>query len=251
MEQTADVLANAAPVAVDHPAKLTRKSLGQAEARFAVTWGNAIAWNTYHKLLSGGLVVVIAVLAVDNMRLRQKADTVKPVIVRVDQVGQWKTVADAEAQAVLPDAETMRTVFREFVIKYKTRLRGSTRRDHPVSLFFIDQPYRQTLMPAQQKELETFYKSALNPEVEVEVLNSSLSNVDQPPYRAEVIYRQRYLQSGTRSELRPADLWTAFIDFEHKDRLPTDSVHVNPYGLFITNMRFERAYSQAAQTPDH
>jgi type IV secretion system protein VirB5 len=179
-----------------------------------------------------------------NFRTQAKYANVKPLVVRIDDVGRAEAV-QYDASAYRPQAPELRYFLTQFVVKHFSRIRATVRREYPDSLFFLDPALADATIAQndQSRAMETFLTNPSGDEVDIAVQNVSLSELSKPPYKASVSFQQVRYAPGTRAE-RARETYVAQVDFLMRDHVPNEFVRVNPLGLQITYFRVDQAFGE-------
>ena len=226
-------------------ADLNPKTLENAKRQFVELYGSALVMNTYLKIV----VVLISLLALGllvlNFRTQAAYTNVKPLVIRVDEIGRAEAV-QYDATAYRPQAPELRYFLTQFVVKHFGRLRATVQREYPDSLFFLDAALADATIAQneQSRVMETFLTNPSADEVDIAVQNVSLSEVTKPPYKASVAFQKVFYTPGTRAE-RARETHIAQVDFVMRDHVPNEFVRVNPLGLQITYFRVDQAFEEA------
>src|SRR5215212_5472579 len=118
-------------------ADLNPKTLENAKRQFVELYGSALVMNTYLKLA----LLLICLLALGllglNYQTQAAAAQVKPLVVRIDDVGRAEAV-QYDASTYKPQAPELRYFLTQFVVKHFSRLRATVQREYSDSLFFLD-----------------------------------------------------------------------------------------------------------------
>ena len=221
---------------------LNPKTLENAKRHFVELYGSALVMNTYLKLA----LLLVSLLAIGllalNYRTQAAAAELKPLVVRIDQVGRAEAV-EYDASAYAPQAPELRYFLTQFVVKHFSRIRATIQREYPDSLFFMDQALADATIAQneQSRAMETFLTTPSSDEVDVVVQNVTLSELSKPPYKATVTFRKVFYTPGTRAE-RSQESHIAQIDFVMRTHVPNEFVRVNPLGLQITYFRVDQAF---------
>ena len=225
-------------------ADLNPKTLENAKRQFVELYGSALVMNTYLKIA----LLLISLLALGllalNFRTAAKAATLKPLVIRIDDVGRAEAV-QYDASTYRPQAPELRYFLTQFVAKHFSRLHATVERDYADSLFFLN-PVLADATIAQNEQshaMETFVTNPSAEETDIAVQNVSLSELAKPPYKASVSFQKLLYAPGTRSE-RARETYVAQIDFVMRDRVPNEFVRVNPLGLQITYFRVDQAFEE-------
>jgi type IV secretion system protein VirB5 len=223
---------------------LNPKTLENAKRQFVELYGSALVMNTYLKLA----LVLISLIAVGllalNFRTQAIYAKVKPLVVRIDDVGRAEAV-EYDATAYRPQAPELRYFLTQFVVKHFSRIRATIQREYPDSLFFLDPSLADAtiVQNEQSRVLETFLTNGSADEVDVAVQNVSLSELTKAPYKASISFQQVRYTPGTRAE-RARETYIAQVDFVLRDHVPNAFVRVNPLGLQISYFRVDQAFEE-------
>ena len=226
-------------------ADLNPKTLENAKRQFVELYGSALVMNTYLKLA----LLLVSLLALGllalNYRSQAAAAELKPLVVRIDQVGRAEAV-QYDASAYAPQAPELRYFLTQFVVKHFSRIRATVQREYPDSLFFLDQALVDATIAQneQSRAIETFLTNPSADEVDVVVQNVSLGELNEPPLKATVTFQKVFYTPGTRVE-RNHESYVAQIDFVMRSHVPNEFVRVNPLGLQITYFRIDQAFEEA------
>src|SRR5262245_29698022 len=117
---------------------LSPKTLENAKRQFVELYGSALVLNTYLKLALLLVSLVALGLLALNYRTQAAAADIKPLVVRIDQVGRAEAV-QYDASGYTPQAPELRYFLTQFVVKHFSRIRATVQREYPDSLFFLDQ----------------------------------------------------------------------------------------------------------------
>src|SRR5688500_17562599 len=118
-------------------ADLNPKSLENAKRQFVELYGSALVMNTYLKIALVLMSVVAVGLLALNFHTAAKYANVKPLVIRIDEVGRADAVP-VDTAAYQPQAPELRYFLTQFVVKHFGRLRSTIQRHYPESLLFLD-----------------------------------------------------------------------------------------------------------------
>ena len=228
-------------------ADISPKSLESAKRQFVELYGSALVMNTYLKIAVVLLALVALGLVALNFRTVATYANVKPLVVRIDDVGRAEAV-QYDATAYQPQAPELRYFLTQFVVKHFSRIRSTVQREYPDSLLFLEPTLADATIAADDRgrTLETFLTNASADEVDIVVHNVSLSELSTPPYKAIVSFQKVFYSPGTRHE-RSRETHVAHVDFTLRERVPNAFVPVNPLGLQIAYFRVDQAFEEAAR----
>jgi type IV secretory pathway TrbF-like protein len=225
-------------------ADLNPKTLESAKRQFVELYGSALVMNTYLKialllisLLSLGLLAL-------NFRTQAKYATVKPLVVRIDDVGRAEAV-QYDAASYQPQPPELRYFLTQFVVKHFSRIRATVQREYPDSLLFLDTALADATMAQneQSRSIDMFVTNPSTDEVDIVVQNVSLGELTKSPYKASVAFQKVFFTPGTRTE-RSHQTYVAQVDFVMRGHVPNEFVRVNPLGLQITYFRVDQAFEE-------
>ena len=228
-------------------AELNPKSLEGAKRQFVELYGSALVMNTYLKIALVLVSLVALGLVGLNVHTASKYAEIKPLVIRIDEVGRAEAVA-YDALTYRPQAPELRYFLTQFVVKHFSRIRATVQREYPDSLFFLEPTLADATITQNERTrvLEMFVTNGAADEVDVVVQNVSLSELSTPPFKASVTFQKVYFAPGTRSE-RNRETFVAQIDFALRDRVPNAFVRVNPLGLQIAYFRVDQAFEEPSR----
>ncbi len=205
-------------------------------------YGQPLLLSRYLTVVAAGLVLVILVLSVVAIRLQSQATAIKPLIVRINDVGR-ADVVNYDATSYTPQPPELRYFLTRFIVLHFSRQRANVRRDFPDSLFFLSQPLADAAIATTERtrQIETFLNDPTADEIAIDVKNVTLTKWDAPPYRAAVDFVQRFTPAGS-SQPRRQETITAQLVYSLRDRVSNDFVTVNPLGLQVLEMRTDTAF---------
>src|SRR5207249_4531326 len=117
-------------------ADLNPKTIESAKRQFVELYGSPLVMNTYLKIA----LLLVSVLALGllalNFRTQAKYANVKPLVVRIDEVGRAEAV-QYDASTYQPQAPELRYFLTQFVVKHFSRIRATVQ-EYADSLFFLE-----------------------------------------------------------------------------------------------------------------
>lgn len=228
-------------------ADVSPKTLENAKRQFVELYGSALVMNTYLKIALVLVSLVALGLIALNFHTVSKYANVKPLVVRIDDVGRAEAV-QYDATAYHPQAPELRYFLTQFVVKYFSRIRATIQQEYPDSLLFLD-PTLATATMAQDEQsraVEKFLTDPSQDEIDIVVRNVSLSQLTKAPYKAAVTFEKVLLTPGTRT-IHARRTYVAQVDFVMRSQIPNEFVPVNPLGLQITYFRVDQAFEEPRQ----
>jgi type IV secretory pathway TrbF-like protein len=223
------------------------KTMESAKRQFVELYGSALVMNTYLKVA----LVLVSLVALGllglNFHTAARYSQVKPLVVRIDEVGRAEAVV-YDASRYQPQPPELRYFLTQFVVKHFSRIRSTVQREYPDSLFFLEPALADATIAQndQTHALEAFLTNPAENEVDIAVQNVSLTEIRNPPYKAAVTFQKLLYTSGTRSE-RGHQTYVAQIDFVIRGHVPNEFVRVNPLGLQVTYFRVDQAFEETKQ----
>jgi type IV secretory pathway component VirB8 len=216
----------------------------QAQAmrfRYLDTCARLALTNRYLRLAVLALAVTCIGLTIFSVRALHAVQHVRPVIVRIDDVGRAEAIRHG-ALSYIPREPEMRYFLRQFVALHFARMRATLRQDFGNSLLFLDGTLSNEVVRLQRqtKSIENFLASA-DPDIDISVANVTLQEIRTPPYKASVDYERVYYQPHTRQEIR-RERYVGTFHFVVAESVPNELVPINPLGLLITYYREDQAF---------
>lgn len=213
-----------------------------AKRLYAEQYGDAIVSNWHWKLGFLAMSLVAAGLLYMNLRTIGVLRDFKPIFVRVDEVGRAEVVKYDDL-TYRPEAHTVRYFLSDFVRTYYGRNRYLIERNFEKSLLFLENDLARSVRNAWEKNdvIREFLRNSDHADIEIEVKQVALEQLSEPPFKASVDFDQVFYNPVDRSE-RTRDAYTANFIFVFRDRIPQDTLLVNPIGLAITYFREDRAF---------
>src|SRR5258705_13812768 len=117
-------------------ADLNPKTLQNAKRQFVELYGSALVINTYLKIALVLPSLVALGLVGLNVHTASKYANVKPLVIRIDDVGRAEAI-QYDASGYQPQATELRYFLTQFVVKHFSRIRATIQREYPDSLFFL------------------------------------------------------------------------------------------------------------------
>lgn len=214
-----------------------------ARREYVELFGSALVMNTYLKIALLCVSVVAAGLVVLNLRTQQRYAQLKPLVIRIDDVGRAQAVQyDTLTYKPQGQAPELKYFLTQFVTKHFARMRATVKERYAESMFFLDASLADAAINRTQRDqdIQTFLAGA-GDEIEVQVRNVTLDDLSQSPYKATVDFEQVSYALGNREEHK-RETFVAQLTFVLRDQIPNAMVLVNPLGLTITYFRVDQAF---------
>jgi type IV secretory pathway TrbF-like protein len=214
-----------------------------ARREYVELFGSALVMNTYLKIALLCVSVVAAGLVLLNLRTQERYAQLKPLVIRIDDVGRAQAVQyDTLTYKPEGQAPELKYFLTQFVTKHFARMRATVKERYGESLFFLDAQLADAAINRTQRDqdIQTFLTSTAD-EIEIQVRNVTLDELREPPYKATVDFEQVSYSMGNRQEHK-RETFVAQMTFVLRDQVPNAMVLVNPLGLTITYFRVDQAF---------
>ena len=109
-------------------ADLNPKTLENAKRQFVELYGSALVMNTYLKIALVLVSLVALGLLALNFHTATKYAQVKPLVIRIDEVGRAEAV-QYDAATYRPQSPELRYFLTQFIVKHFSRLRSTVQRE--------------------------------------------------------------------------------------------------------------------------
>ena len=214
-----------------------------AKRQYVELFGSALVMNTYLKIALLGVSVIALGLLVLNFRTQSKYANVKPLVIRIDEVGRAQAVQyDTLTYTPQGQAPELKYFLVQFVTKHFARLRATVKQQYAESLYFLDAPLADATIAQDQRDhaIDGFLTGTAD-EIEIQVRNVTLDDLKAAPYKAVVEFDKVSTGYGNRLELS-RKTHVAQITFVLRGQIPNAVIPVNPLGLTITYFRVDQAF---------
>lgn len=228
-------------------ADINPKTLENAKRQFVEVYGSALVLNTYLKIALALVSLVAVGLVALNFYIANKYSQVKPLVIRIDDVGRAEAVA-YDATRYQPQAPELRYFLTQFIVKHFSRIRTTVEREYPESLLFLEASLADATIAhnEQSRAMEGFVTNAAEDEIDIVVQNVSLSELTRQPFKASIAFQKVHYAPGNRQE-RSKETYVAQVDFVLRDQVPNEFVRVNPLGLQVVYFRIDQAFDEASR----
>ncbi len=214
-----------------------------ARRQYVELFGSALVMNTYLKIALLGVSIVAVGLLVLNFRTIKKYEFLKPLVIRIDDIGRAQAVQyDTLTYQPQGPAPELKYFLTQFVTEHFARMRATVKERYAQSLYFLDAALADATIAQNQRAqtIETFL-GGNGDEIEVLVKNVTLDELKAAPYKATVDFEKVFYGQGSRQE-KKRETFVAQITFVLRDQIPNALVLVNPLGLTITYFRVDQAF---------
>src|SRR3982750_1558029 len=178
-------------------ADLNPKTLENAKRQFVELYGSALVLNTYLKIA----LVLVSLVALGllglNFHTAARAAQVRPLVIRIDEVGRAEAV-DYDATRYQPQPPELRYFLTQFIVKHFSRIRATVQREYPESLLFLEPSIADATIAQndQSRTIEAFLTNPSADEVDIVVQNVSLSELTVTPFKAAITFQKVFYTPG-------------------------------------------------------
>src|ERR1700730_8925453 len=170
---------------------------GETRRRYIEPYGSAVVMNTYLQMAVCALSLVTIVLMVLTWQAHRTLRQVKPLVIRIDDVGRATAVSEASL-AYTPQAPELRYFLTQFVVKHYSRMRATVRQQYAESLFFLDGRLADAIIEANKKSgLIERFNTATSDDIDVHMKNVALDDLRQPPYHATIEFEKVFVSPAS------------------------------------------------------
>jgi len=216
------------------------KDFNAAKRQFVELYGSLAVMNTYLKIAVLCLCLVCLGLAALNIKTLELLRNVKPLVIRINELGRAEAVNYGSLEYHPQEAE-IKYFLIQFVQQYYNRMRATLKENYTRALYFLDGRLADAVMEANKKTkaIETFLASPTE-EIDVQVKNVVIEDLRKAPYKATVDFEKVYYALD-HTEIRCEKYVASFV-FVIKERVSNAMIPVNPLGLTITYFREDQAF---------
>ena len=204
-------------------------------------YGSTLTTNTALKITVIILAAVIAVMTWALARATNAVTHVKPLIIRVNDVGRADALAYHDF-AYKPQAPEIRYFLTQFVVGYFSRNHKTVAQQYVNSLYFLDRALFSSVDARDRRTqwLPKFLASD-DEDIDVAVSNVVIEELQTEPYRARVEFTKTFSNSSGAETHR--ERWAAEFIFRINPDVPNALILHNPLGLAITYFREDQAFN--------
>lgn len=206
----------------------------------AEQFGTLALANNYLLAVIALLVIALAVLSWEVWCNTQAIAQFRPIVVRINNLGNAQAVYLSDA-TYRPQAAEVKHFLADFVTKYYTHKKERLE-DYYLSKYYLSRQLgvESWIEDQQSKWIKKLLNGQLEP-TEARVRKVSITNLNKTPYEALVDFeRVGYTPNGDQ-EVRREDL-TATIRFTFADKVEARVMQYNPLGLTIIDFHADQAF---------
>jgi len=215
----------------------------RAAERYLEQYGNPLVMNTYLKVTILVLAAMCLTLAGLIYKSQNALASMRPMIVRVNEVGRAEAIDYRNFQYRPQEAENKYYLSR-WAELYFSRNRFTIERDQTSSLYFLNSDVQRAVIEQERKDesIQSYIKDSSLPYVDVEIKNIILDDLRQSSLSARIEFEKVYTNSADHTELK-RERWTASVTYVFRENVKNNELAVNPLGLTIVRFRVDQAFS--------
>jgi type IV secretory pathway TrbF-like protein len=215
----------------------------RAAERYLEQYGDPLVMNTYLKVTILVLGLVCLALAALVFKSQNALASMKPMIIRINDVGRAEAIDYRNYQYRPQEAENKYYLSR-WAELYFDRNRFTIERDQTHSLYFLNSDVQRAVIDQERKNniIQTYVKDSSLPYVDVDIKNVVLDDLRQSPYSARIEFEKVYTNPADHRELK-RERWTASVTYVFRENVKNNELAVNPLGLTIVRFRADQAFS--------
>jgi len=218
-------------------------AITRAAERYLEQYGDPLVMNTYLKVTILVLAAMCLTLAGLIYKSQNALASMRPMIVRVNEVGRAEAIDYRNFQYRPQEAENKYYLSR-WAELYFSRNRFTIERDQTSSLYFLNSDVQRAVIEQERKDesIQSYIKDSSLPYVDVEIKNIILDDLRQSSLSARIEFEKVYTDSADHTELK-RERWTASVTYVFRENVKNNELAVNPLGLTIVRFRVDQAFS--------
>jgi type IV secretory pathway TrbF-like protein len=215
----------------------------RAAQRYLEQYGDPMVMNTYLKVALLAMAAVCMALAGVVLKSHQALASVKPLIIRIDNVGRAEAIDYRDFQYRPQEAENKYYLAR-WAELFFSRDRFTLVRDQTAALYFMNSDVQRGVIDAERKDgtIPAYMKDSSLPTITTVVTNVILDDLKMSPYSARIEFQRIYTSPQDMHEIKREKL-TASVTYVFTDHVENNELAMNPLGLKIIRFRFDQAFN--------
>jgi type IV secretory pathway TrbF-like protein len=225
--------------ATDTPSNSTTR----AADRYLEQYGDPMVTNTYLKVTILVIAAISFMLGALVFKSQKALTQLKPLIIRVSDVGHAEAIDYRDYQYRPQEAENKYYLARWVTLAFQ-RNRYTIENDQTASLYFLNSDVQHAVIRQEQQEktISTFQHDPTLPYVDIDVKSIVLDDLRQSPYSARIEFEKVYTNPSDHSVLK-RERWIASLTYVFADTVANSALSVNPLGLTIIRYRADQAFN--------
>ena len=223
-------------------AATTSPEITRAAERYLEQYGDPLVMNTYLKIIVLVLAVVCLALAGLTYKSQRALANMRPLIIRVNNVGQAQAI-DYRNFRYRPEEAENKYYLTRWTELYFSRNRFTIERDQTDALYFLNSDVQRAVIAQEQKAntIESYRNDSTLPYVDVVVKNVILDDLQQSPYSARIELVKVFSNPQDQTVLK-REQWTASVTYVFRPVVKNEELTVNPLGLTIVRFRADQGF---------
>jgi type IV secretory pathway TrbF-like protein len=215
----------------------------RAAERYLEQYGDPLLMNTYMKVIILVLATVCLILGALIFKSQSALASVKPLIIRINDVGRAEAIDYRDFQYRPQEAENKYYLAR-WAELYFSRNRLTLVRDQTRALYFVNSDVQRHIIEAERKDqaIPSYLKDSSLPYVDITIKNVILDDLRTPPYSARIEFERVYTNPQDLQEIKREEL-TASATYVFRPNVKNDALAINPLGLTIIRFRVDQAFN--------
>ena len=215
----------------------------RAVERYLEQYGEPMVMNSYLKMAVLALTGICLMLGALTFRSQKALANMKPLIVRINDVGRAEAIDYRNFQYKPQEAENKYYLARWATV-YFQRNRYTIESDQTASLYFLSGDVQRTVIQQEQQEktIANFQHDLSLPYVDIDVKSIVLDELQKAPYTARIEFEKVYTNPGDHSILK-RERWIASVDYVFAETVANEALSINPLGLTIIRFRADQAFA--------
>jgi type IV secretory pathway TrbF-like protein len=221
----------------------TSPDIARAAERYLEQYGDPLVMNTYLKVTILVLAAVCLALAGLVFKSQSALASIKPLIIRINDVGRAEAIDYRDFQYRPQEAENKYYLAR-WAELYFSRNRLTLVRDQTRSLYFLNSDVQRRIIEQERKEqtIPEYLKDSSLPYVDIIIKNVILDDLRMSPYSARIEFERVFTNPQDMHEIRREQL-TASVTYVFRQSVKNDELSINPLGLTIVRFRVDQAFN--------
>lgn len=214
----------------------------RAAERYLEQYGDPLVTSTYLKVALLALALVCLMLGALVYRSQTALTHMRPLIIRVNDVGHAEAI-DYRSYQYRPQEAENKYYLARWATLYFERNRYSIEADQTATLYFLAGDVQHAVIRDEQehKTIASFQHDPTLPYVDIDIRSIVLDDLRQSPFSARIEFEKVYTNPGDHTVLK-RERWIASVTYVFAETVANDALAVNPLGLTILRFRADQAF---------
>jgi type IV secretion system protein VirB5 len=215
----------------------------RAAERYLEQYGDPMVMNTYLKVTIVVLAAICLMLGTLVFKSQKALTQLKPLIIRVSDVGHAEAIDYRDYQYRPQEAENKYYLARWATLAFQ-RNRYTIENDQTASLYFLNSDVQHAVIHQEQqdKTISTFQHDPTLPYVDIDIKSIVLDDLRQSPYSARIEFEKVFTNPADHSIVK-RERWISSVTYVFADTVANSALAVNPLGLTIIRYRADQAFN--------